>query len=220
LKVVALVPMKGHSERVPGKNLRQIAGKPLFCWIIETLQASKSVSRIVVDTDSEEIADATSTRFPDTQLHMRPQHLHGDFVPMHDIVAHLVSVLEGDVFLQTHSTNPLLKSQTVEAAVTAFLESTEHDSLFSVTPLHTRLFFSDGAPVNHDPEVLQRTQDLDPVYEENSSIYVVPRHVIEATGRRIGSRPLLFPMDRMEAIDIDEEVDFAIAQFLLERSYG
>jgi CMP-N-acetylneuraminic acid synthetase len=88
----------------------------------------------------------------------------------------------------------------------------------SVTALQTRFYFADGRAVNHDPEVLARTQDLDPIYEENSNIYISPRQQIIDTGRRIGSRPKLFPMPRDQAIDIDEELDFLVAEFLLSRA--
>jgi CMP-N-acetylneuraminic acid synthetase len=88
----------------------------------------------------------------------------------------------------------------------------------SVTALQTRLYFEDGQPVNHDPDVLMRTQDLAPIYEENSNLYIAPRDLIIATGRRIGSRPLLFPMRGEEAVDIDEELDFLVAEFLLSRA--
>ena len=220
MTLIALLPMKGNSERVPGKNLRDCAGKPLFHWVTEALLGAGRVDHVVVDTDSDDIEAAVCSVFPAVEVHRRPVHLHGDLVPMHDIVAHLVSVLEGDVFLQTHSTNPLLTSETIDRAVAAFEDRGDRDSLMSVTPWQTRFYRQDGTPVNHDPAVLLRTQDLDPIFEENSSLYIAPRQLVEATGRRVGPRPLLFPMDRQEATDIDEELDFLIAEHLLRRAHG
>jgi CMP-N-acetylneuraminic acid synthetase len=207
--------MKGHSERVPGKNLRRIAGKPLFHWIVEALLGAGRVDDVIVDTDSDQIEAAVVSAFPSVSVHRRPDHLHGDLVPMHDVVAEVARNVTHEHILQTHSTNPLLRSETIDAAIEAYLVPGEHDSLMAVTALQARLYFSDGRPVNHDPAVLIRTQDLEPILEENSNIYIAPREQIVATGRRIGSRPLLFPVPREEAVDIDEELDFKVAEFLL-----
>lgn len=213
--VVALLPMKGHSERVPGKNLRPLAGRPLYHWVLESLRAVRSISQIVVDTDSEAIADDLSAHFPETILRERPADLRGDGVPMHEIVSRFVAEHEiGDVFLQTHSTNPLLTAETISAAIAAHFEAGDHDSLMAVTEWQTRLYDSDGRPINHDPDVLLRTQDLPPVFEENSNLYIAPRDIIRRTGRRIGLNPLLYPIDKLESLDIDQEIDFVIAECL------
>ncbi len=220
MSLAGLIPMKGHSERVPGKNLRLMAGRPLFHWITETLTRADNVDEVVIDTDSDEIEAAVRASFPEVTIHRRPDHLHGDFVPMHDVVTEVARALGHDHLLQTHSTNPLLRTETVEAAVESYLEPGEHDSLMSVTALQTRFFFEDGRPVNHDPAVLLRTQDLAPILEENSCLYIAPRSQVVTTGRRVGPKPKLFAIPREEAVDIDEELDFAIAEFLLERAHG
>ena len=99
-----------------------------------------------------------------------------------------------------------------------FLNSFNNDSLFGVTRLQTRLFDHKYKPINHDPNVLLRTQDLPPVYEENSNIYIFTKDVIVNCKNRIGKNPILFQIDREEAWDIDEEIDFKIAELLyLER---
>lgn len=216
--IAALVPMKGHSERVPGKNLRPLSGRPLYRWVVDALFACGRVDRVVIDTDSESIAeDVGSTYGPRVEIVWRPDRLRGDLVPMHDILAFDITQIPEDVFLQTHATNPLLTPQTIAAAVDAFLDPGDHDSLFTVTPLHTRLYWPDGRPVNHDPSQLLRTQDLPPVLEENSNLYLFTRPVMERTGRRIGAKPLLHPVAAREALDIDEELDFLIADLLMRR---
>ena len=214
--VVALLPMKGHSERVPGKNLRPFAGRPLYHWVLESLRSVGAISEIVVDTDSEAIADDVAASFPGVAVRERSADLLGDEVPMHDIVARFVAEHpDGDMFLQTHSTNPLLTSATIAKAIDAFTSDGDHDSLMSVTEWQTRFYDHRGDPVNHDPAVLLRTQDLDPIYEENSNLYIAPREVITRTARRVGSNPMLFPMERLESIDIDEEIDFVVAECLM-----
>jgi CMP-N-acetylneuraminic acid synthetase len=220
MSLAGLIPMKGHSERVPRKNLRTIAGRPLFHWITETLLDASLVDEVIVDTDSDEIEEAVRLSFPSVTIHRRPSHLHGDLVAMHDVVTEVARTLGHDNLLQTHSTNPMLQSATVDSAIDAFLNPGEHDSLMSVTPLQTRLYFQSGEPVNHDPAILLRTQDLPPILEENSCLYIAPRAVILATGRRTGPHPILFSIPKVEAVDIDDEVDFAVAEALLERSRG
>lgn len=214
--VVGLIPMKGHSERVPRKNLRTIAGKPLFHFVTTSLLGAANVDQVVVDTDSDEIESAVEESFPDVLIHRRPAHLHGDLVPMHDVVAFFARSTDHDTVLQTHTTNPLLRSQTIDAAIDVFGEPGDHDSLMSVTPWQSRFFFENGDPVNHDPALLARTQDLDPLLEENSNIYISSTERIIRTGLRVGSRPLLFQMEREEAVDIDEKSDWDLAEYLLK----
>lgn len=213
--ITALVPMKGHSERVPGKNLRAMCHKPLLYWILNSLSKSKFIDRIVVNTDSPEIARVATTLF-DVTIIDRPTDLQGDFFVANDLIAYDLSQFpDVDYFLQTHSTNPLLKTETIDRAITAFFRQSKCDSLFSVTELHTRLFWSEGTPVNHDPSKLIRTQDLEPIYEENSCLYIFSRESFNTKKNRIGESPMLFPIDRFEAVDIDEEFDFLLAESLL-----
>jgi len=170
---------------------------------------------VVVDTDAEEIRSSVAGSFPGVEVVMRPASLRGDLVPMHDIVAHLAATVAGDLFVQTHATNPLLRAGTIDRAIEAFRTGSGHDSLMSVTARHARYYWPDGTPINHDPAVLVRTQDLAPVYQENSNLYVVPRAVVLATGRRVGANPVLFPIEAEEAWDIDDEFDFRVAELLL-----
>lgn len=213
--VTALLPMRHTSERVRGKNMRTFRGRPLYHRIVETLLRVPSIGTIVIDTDSPMIKDDASKNFPQAKILDRPEHLRAGEIPMNDVLKNAISQLDGDHFLQTHSTNPLLKSATVENAIAQYFQSLPaRDSLFGVTRLQTRLYDAAGLPLNHDPAVLLRTQDLPPVYEENSCIYLFPRAVLETTGLRIGKTPALFEIERREAVDIDEEIDFEIAEAL------
>lgn len=213
-RVVAIVPMRHDSERVPGKNYRPLGGRPLFHHIIEVLLASPAVSKVAIDTDSDVIRDSARVAFPDVEVLERPSHLRDGMIPMNDILLHDVGRLEGDLYLQTHSTNPLLRTPTVTAAIERLVGDPDSDSLFGVTRLQTRLWSADGTPLNHDRSVLVRTQDLPPVYEENSCVYLFTRDSLERRGSRIGERPILFEIPRDEAWDIDEEVDFHIVEAL------
>jgi CMP-N-acetylneuraminic acid synthetase len=213
----AIVPMKGNSQRVPGKNVRPIAGKPLYHWITEELAAAQCVEQIVIETDADHIAEDARRSFPDAVVLRRPDRLKGDTVSMNDLLAWHQTQLEGERFIQTHATNPMITAGTFDAAAAAFKEPGPHDSLFSVNRWQTRLYYGDGTPLNHDPEVLIQTQDLEPLYEENSCLYFFTRASFAKKGRRIGERPKLFETPPFESIDIDEEKDFTLAEFLIQQ---
>jgi len=217
-RFTALVPMRHHSQRVPGKNYRLLAGKPLFHHIIETLLAVPEINEVVVDTDSEPVMDGLRGHFPQVRIMDRPHHLRADAVSMNDILLHDTGQVQADFYLQTHSTNPLLKPETVSRAIRTFLaDYPARDSLFSVTRLQTRLYDREGRAVNHNPKELIQTQDLSPIYEENSCLYIFTRENLLKQRHRISDQAVMFEIDAEEAWDIDEELDFAICDFLLKR---
>lgn len=210
--------MRHHSQRVPGKNYRPLAGKPLYQHILETLKAVAEIESIIVDTDSEPVMEEIQRLYPDVKLVPRPEHLRADDVPMNDILLHDTAQVQADFYLQTHSTNPLLKPETISSAIQLlFTNYPNYDSLFSVTRLQTRLYWQDGRAINHNPLELIQTQDLPPVYEENSCVYIFTRENLERRKHRIGDKPLMFEIDAAEAWDIDEELDFEITDFLMRK---
>jgi CMP-N-acetylneuraminic acid synthetase len=216
-KFAALVPIRHHSQRVPGKNYRPLAGKPLYQHIIESLLAVPEVNEILVDTDSPPVISGLRKNFPQVRVIERPEHLRADNISMNEILLYDTTLVKADFYLQTHSTNPLLQPGTISKAIQAFLaDYPNHDSLFSVTPLQTRLYDQHGRAINHDPNILLQTQDLLPVFEENSCIYIFTRKNLSRRSNRLGENPLMFEMDAAEAWDIDEEFDFAITDFLMK----
>lgn len=216
-KIVALVPMRHHSQRVPGKNFRLLAGKPLYHYIISSLLACPEITQVVVDTDSQPILEGLARYFPNVHLLERPEHLRDDQVSMNAILEYDTSQVGADYYLQTHSTNPLLRPATISRAIHTLLDKIpEYDSLFSVTRLQVRLWDQSGNAINHDPNILLQTQDLPPVYEENSCIYIFSRPTLLQRHNRLGAKPVLFEIDPSEAWDIDEELDFSITEFLMQ----
>jgi CMP-N-acetylneuraminic acid synthetase len=208
--------MRHESERVPGKNYRELAGRPLYSHILVALSSCPEIERIVVDTDSPTVRDGVRAEFPGVLLLERPEHLRDGQVPMNDVLLHDAGQVEAPYYLQTHSTNPLLRAETISRAIALYFEAyPRHDSLFSVTRLQQRLWDADVRPVNHDPRLLIRTQDLPPVYLENSCLYLFERERFLVSGNRIGQSPMLFEIGAEEALDIDDEVDFRLAECLL-----
>jgi CMP-N-acetylneuraminic acid synthetase len=221
MKIVALLPMKGNSERVPNKNLKDFSGKPLYHRVMETLLNSAYIDTVIVNTDSEVIKNDLKKYFEGSVVVVdRPAEIIGDFVSMNKIIEYDINTIEADLYLQTHSTNPLLKIESVNQAIEKMIalnENNEFDSIFSVTKLQTRLYKSDGIPFNHNPEELLRTQDLEPLYEENSNFYIFTKEsFVKSGGKRIGCKPFMFEIDKIEAVDIDEPQDFIIAESLFK----
>jgi len=217
--VAALVPMRHHSQRVPGKNYRPLAGIPLYHHILITLLACAEIQQIVVDTDSPVILQGLREHFPAVVALERPEHLRADEIPMNEVLLYDTSQVEADFYLQTHSTNPLLKAETIGQAVRRFLASyPAYDSMFAVTRLQVRLWDQLGRAVNHNPAILLQTQDLPPIYAENSCLYLFTRQNLLAKRNRLGERPMMYEVDQAEAWDIDNEIDFSVVDFLMRKS--
>ena len=220
-KITALVPMRHHSQRVPGKNYRLLAGKPLYQHILETLSQVTEIDHVVVDTDSPDIVEGIKSAFPKVILLERPDYLRADMIPMNEILMYDTAQVPSDFYIQTHSTNPLLQAGTISSAVNKLLSLyPAFDSMFSVTRIQSRLWDALTRPINHNPAILLQTQDLPPVYNENSCFYMFKAEILKSKRNRLGDRPLMIEVDRSEAWDIDEEVDFLMADLLMRYRLG
>lgn len=207
--------MRHSSERVPGKNYRDFAGKPLFHHVVQTLLACKQIDQVVVDTDSPIIMEQCAKVFPSVLVLERPAHLKDGSIPMNDVLLNIINQVPSDFYLQTHSTNPILTSATLSAGIDKFLELYPiYDSLFSVTRRHVRFWDSLARPINHNANILLRTQDLPPIFEENSCFYLFTKAILEQKHNRIGDRPYLYEIPEAEAQDIDVELNFIMAELL------
>lgn len=219
-EIVALVPMRHISDRIKGKNYRSFAGKPLFHYITNSLLKCPLISKVVIDTDSKIIIEDVLENFPQVGIIDRPKHLRDGNIPMNDVILYDISILDSEFFLQTHSTNPLLETNTITKAIQFFFKSyPDYDSLFSVTKLQKRLWDSSVKPVNHDPSLLIRTQDLIPLFEENSCIYIFSKSTIEKYKNRIGNKPVMFETNKIESFDIDDESDFNLVVNIYKNLY-
>jgi CMP-N-acetylneuraminic acid synthetase len=176
------------------------------------------ISQVVVDTDSPEIMKGLAANFPQVRVIERPETLRADDLSMNEILIHDVQQLPEEHYLQTHSTNPLVSPNTIARAIRSYLDNLRNfDSLFAVTQIKVRLWDAEGKPINHDPNVLLQTQDLPPIYEENSCFYIFSKQNLITRRNRLGQRPAMFEISREEAWDIDEEIDFQIVELLLRQ---
>ncbi|MCF6263981.1 MAG: acylneuraminate cytidylyltransferase family protein [Xanthomonadales bacterium] len=214
-KIVALLPMKANSERVKGKNFRVLAGKPLFQWILDELLAVEAIDKVVINTDAREIlAENGLVEHARLLIRDRKKELCGDFVSMNLIIEDDVTAIEADIYVMTHTTNPLIRAATINAGLELFEQSTRNDSLFTVNKIQTRFYREDGSAVNHDPENLIRTQDLEPWFEENSCLFMFTADSFEKTNARIGERPAMMETPPLESLDIDEPHDWEMVSAL------
>lgn len=227
-KVVALLPMKANSERVRGKNFREFCGKPLFRWILDTLLEVEEIDQVIINTDARAIlADNGLVDSDRVTIRDRKPEICGDFVSMNLVIADDLANVDADVYLMTHTTNPLMSADTIRKALAAFRQAQAAgtaDSLFTVDKIQTRFYRADCSPVNHDPDNLVRTQDLEPWYEENSNLYIFTRESFARTKARIGRQPMMHEGPFFESIDIDtpDDWDFAsvAARYLQEKQQG
>ena len=224
-RVVALLPMKANSERVKGKNFRDFCGKPLFRWILDTLLEVEEIDQVVINTDAKGILAENGLFDTDRVLiRDRKPEICGDFVSMNLVLADDVANVEADIYMMTHTTNPLLSAATIKACIKQYTEQFNKgacDSLFTVDKVQTRFYRGDASAVNHDPNNLVRTQDLEPWYEENSNLYVFNKASFASTNARIGKKPIMHVNPKFESIDIDEQEDWDMAvvaaRYLLEQ---
>jgi len=221
-KVIALLPMKGNSQRIPKKNLKKLDGKPLYHYILKSLINSSYIKKIIINTDCKNITKNIKDNFSEkVEINKRPKELIGDMIPMNDIISYDINKIKENYFIQTHSTNPLLKTSTINKAIKSFFNNKKKfDSLFSVNKIQTRLYFKSLKPINHNPKKLERTQDLKPVYEENSNLYIFSKNSFKrANNNRIGLKPNLFEINKLESIDIDDYEDFILVKNLKKGNF-
>ena len=217
-KLTAIVPMRHSSERVPGKNYRDFSGKPLFHHVIQTLLDCPLIDKVIIDTDSPIVMEQSAKAFPEVMVLERPEHLKDGAIPMNDVLLNTIRQVPSDFYLQTHSTNPLLTSKTLNEGIAKFFAiQPTFDSLFSVTRKHVRFWDILARPINHNQNILLRTQDLPPIFEENSCFYIFTESILERKHNRIGDRPFLYEIPEIEAHDIDVELNFIVAELLYKK---
>lgn len=224
-KIVALLPMKANSVRVKGKNFRDFCGKPLFRWILDTLLQVEEIDQIIINTDARHILAENGLVDTDRiTIRDRKPEICGDHVSMNLVLADDVAKVPADLYLMTHTTNPLMSADTIRKAIAAFIDAKAAgtaDSLFTVDKVQTRFYRADCSPVNHDPDNLIPTQNLEPWFEENSNLYLFTADSFAKTKARIGKQPMMYEGPYFESIDIDTPADwdFAVvaARFMQEQ---
>ena len=224
-KVLAIVPARGGSKGIPGKNIVPIAGKPLVAYTVEQARLASSVSRVVVSTDSDRIADAA--RASGAEVVSRPAELAGDTATSESALIHCVDVLkeregyEPDLVVFLQATSPLRRAAQIDEAV-ATLRREGADSLFSCCPAHGFIWRRGGqgvVPLNYDPAQRPRRQEAPEDVVENGSIYVFKPWVLGKLRCRLGGRIAVYPMSALESWQIDEPDDIPVVEMLLRSRF-
>lgn len=214
-KIVAVVPMKLNSSRLPQKNIKPFTnGKPLCWYILTTLLKVSAVNEIYVYCSNDIITDYLPQGIGYLK---RSEHLDLDTTSMSEVLRAFADDVPADIYLMTHTTAPFISVGSIEKGL-EMVVSEGYDSAFSAKKLQDFLW-KDGKPLNYDLENIPRTQDLPVLYEETSGFYIYKREVIVNKGRRIGENPNIVEINEIEAIDIDEAEDFMIADALYNYLY-
>jgi len=214
--ISALVPIKRNSERLHNKNFKDFGGEPLYHRVLSQLQEIDSIDKIVINTDSEEIIETCTKRYSKVVIIERPDHLIGNEITMNALIEYDLRNVNGEHFLQTHVTNPLLKKETIESAISCYFENLDrNDSLITVTPVKKRVYAHDMKPINHRNEVLEMTQNLLEILIENSNLFLFSRTSFTRNKMsRVGGSPFAYRMCEIEGMDIDTLNDFKLAELI------
>ncbi len=219
---VVIIPARGGSKGIPGKNIRSLAGKPLIVWSIEQGLAASAADRVIVSTDDPEIAEISQGA--GAEVIDRPAELSGDEASSESAIAHVLEALadrgqspDNVIFLQC--TSPIRPPGAIDEAFAEFRRK-QADSLLSVSPSHKFLWKRNlegfGEPQNYDPLNRPRRQEMDNTYQENGSFYIFSRGCFERFGNRLGERIALYVMNEEASCEIDSPTDFFIVETLMK----
>ena len=212
MKCACFIPIKANSERVPGKNLKILCGKPLYYYIITNAIKSNCFDDIYVDTNSNEIKQFCIEK--GVKIIERKEELTQNSANGNDLLNyHYQEFPMYDYYFQLFATAPFLQPKSIARAVNTLLGSSIYDSTFTAVKEHGFYWFN-GTPVNYRPCILPRSQDMEPVFEETTGLYGISKQAIEKYHCRIGANPFLCEVSKFEAVDINTEDDFRIAEFI------
>ena len=207
MKTIAMMPIKLHNERLPGKNIKLLGGKPLLQYALGSLSATGMADEIYVYCSSEKIIPYLPNG---VSFLKRPEYLDLPTSNFTQFFEAFTREKDADIYIMVHATAPFVTTATMTECIAA-VQSGEYDSSFCAEKIQTFLW-QDGRPLNFTPDNLPRTQDLKPIYMETSSVYVFRKDVFREYRRRIGLNPYIKCVSFKESIDIDEPEDFELAE--------
>jgi len=207
MKTIAVVPMKLNNERLPNKNTKPFDnGKPLCYYILETLLMVNGIDDIYVYCSNPRIQEFIPKG---VKFLKRSETLDTSSTSMNEVLKCFSKDVDADIYLMTHATSPFVLSSSIENALLK-VKTGEYDSALAVQKVQEFLW-KDGKPFNYDFASIPRTQDLPKLYAETSGFYIYKKEIIQNHNRRIGFKPYLQEVSKIEATDIDEKEDFMIA---------
>ena len=210
MKVVAFVPIRLNSKRVVGKNLKLLGGKPMMCYLLETLMQVKQIDEVYVYCSSDEVLPYLPAG---VKLLKRDTALDSDTALGEEIYSAFVRDVQADVYMLAHTTSPFIKAATISNAIDEVLQG-RHDSAFSAQKIQTFTWYQ-GKPLNYSPTNIPRTQTIEPVYVETSAFYIFRRETWVEHHRRVGFNPYMAIVGPVEGVDIDYPEDFDFAEKIM-----
>ena len=211
MKIVSIIPIKMHNERLPGKNIKLLGKFPLIEYVQKSLLEIESINEHYVFCSSDDIEKFL---LPGFSYLKRDERLDLSTSNFTQIFESFSSMVNADIYVYAHATAPFIEVETIYVCLDA-VKSGEYDSAFCVMKIQD-YFWKDGKPLNFNAENLPRSQDLEPIYRETSGIYVFTREVFEKFHRRIGEKPFFREVNYKEAIDINDNDDFKLAEIMLD----
>ena len=206
MKVVAFVPIRLNSKRVVGKNLKLLGGKPMMCYLLETLVKVQQIDEVYVYCSSDEVLPYLPAG---VKLLKRDTALDSDTALGEEIYDAFVRDVDADVYMLAHTTSPFIKAETIATAIDEVVKG-NHDSAFSAQKIQTFAWYG-GKPLNYSPTSIPRTQTIEPVYVETSAFYIFRRETWVEHHRRVGFNPYMAIVGPVEGVDIDYPEDFDFA---------
>lgn len=220
-KIIAIIPARGGSKGIPGKNIKIFAGKPLIVHSIEQALSTPQIDAVYVSTDDDEIAKISKKA--GAEIINRPKEISGDTATTESAIEHTLSVLKGkpDIIVLLQATSPLRPKSSIENAIDKFING-NYDSLLSVSPTHRFFWKIKDGQINAEYDYLNRPrrQDIkqeDIKYVENGSIYIFTREHFEKNGNRLGGKIgyIIFPEEY--SYEIDNYSDFEFLEILAKQ---
>ena len=211
MKTVAFVPIRLNSKRVVGKNLKMLGEKPLMCYILDTLANIKKIDEVYVYCSQESITEYLPEG---VKFLKRPEYLDRDETLGKEIYEEFTKTIDADIYILAHTTSPFMKQETVENALDKIVND-GYDSAFSCEKIQTFTWY-DGKPLNYDLKEIPRTQTIEPIYVETSAFFMFKRDIWKVHKQRIGFKPYMAQVDKIEGVDIDWPEDFDFAEKILE----
>ena len=206
-KIVSFIPIKLNNQRLPGKNLMELEGRPLCDYIFHTISKVEAITDRYVYCSDESIKGYLNYGL---KFLKRDEYLDGFQVKGLDIIEHFVRDVDADIYVLTHVTQPFTKADSIAGALDKVLYE-GYDSAFSCTQIQDYCWY-DGKPLNYDRKDIVTTQNLQPVYMETGAFFIFRREVFTELHQRIGNHPYMCVIDAIEAIDIDTAEDFEFAK--------
>ena len=207
MKTVALIPIKLDSKRIPRKNIKPFYdGTPLMHFIQQACLDANNIDEVYVYCSDDAVIPYV---LPGVTYLKRPVFLDGDDINANDFIREFMKTVDAEIYVNAHTTSPFARPETIAECVEK-VASGEYDSAFCVEAIKT-FMWEDGKPVNFDPSHFPRTQDLPLIYGETSIAYVFTKESFLKHNRRLGLKPYIKEVSKIEAIDIDYPEDFEIA---------